>query len=120
MKRPLKLAGALALACLLTAQAAAAKPILVASVQAVRAICHNAQAMIATAASFRPCTSESGSPLSKRLVPTPRPIISTADGVVKPSQAARPPGMRPRSIPMAKPTWLDMGPGRNWHNAIRS
>jgi len=38
-----------------------------------------------------------------------------ADGRVKPSQAANAPRYPARERPMARPTWLLAGPGRNWH-----
>ena len=43
-----------------------------------------------------------------------------ADGAVKPNHAATPPRILPLNIPRANPTWLDIGPGKNWHNATRS
>ncbi len=46
--------------------------------------------------------------------------MATADGSVKPSQAASPPASPPRERPTAKPTWLLAGPGRSWQRATRS
>ena len=43
-----------------------------------------------------------------------------ADGVVKPVQAASAPRYPALDSPMAMPTWLDEGPGRNWQSATRS
>ena len=43
-----------------------------------------------------------------------------ADGVVKPSQAAKAPGRPARRMPRLIPTWLLAGPGRNWQSATMS
>ena len=44
-----------------------------------------------------------------------------AEGRVKPAQAASAAGTARRACrPMAKPTWLEAGPGRNWQSASRS
>ena len=44
----------------------------------------------------------------------------TADGSVKPSQAASPPSIPARRVPIAMPSWLLAGPGRSWQSATRS
>ena len=43
-----------------------------------------------------------------------------AEGKVKPVQAAKAPAYPARESPMAMPTWLDAGPGRNWQSATMS
>jgi hypothetical protein len=43
-----------------------------------------------------------------------------AEGSVNPSQAAMAPGSPARKIPIATPTWLLVGPGKNWQSATRS
>ena len=45
---------------------------------------------------------------------------SNAEGSVNPMKAASAPSQPARINPSAKPTWLDAGPGRNWHSATRS
>ena len=42
-----------------------------------------------------------------------KPTISRADGRVKPAQAAKPPRGPARINPSAKPSWLEVGPGKN-------
>ena len=54
-------------------------------------------------------------PATDAAIPLPR----NADGSVNPSHAARPPKRPPRVMPMAMPTWLLAGPGRNWQSATR-
>ena len=43
-----------------------------------------------------------------------------AEGRVKAVQAASAPRKPARDRPMAKPTWLEAGPGRNWQSATSS
>ena len=46
--------------------------------------------------------------------------IAAAEGSVKPIHASSPPNHPARMVPIAMPTWLLAGPGRNWHSATRS
>ena len=86
-----------------------------------RAMPQTACATIATATSFRPCSSPApaGDPVSAP-APKANAVISAADGRVKPHHAASPPSQPARSRPMEKPTWLEAGPGANWQSATRS
>ena len=47
-------------------------------------------------------------------------ISAMAEGSVNASQAASMPVQPARFRPIAMPTWLLAGPGRNWHSATRS
>jgi hypothetical protein len=47
-------------------------------------------------------------------------VIATADGSVKPSQAASPPNLPARCAPTAIPSWLDDGPGSRLVTATSS
>ena len=77
-------------------------------------------ATTATATSFRPRSH----PACDRspIAPTPyaNTVIATADGRVKPTQAANIPSGPPRNSPIAIPVCEDAGPGMNWHSATRS
>ena len=53
-------------------------------------------------------------------MPMPNAMSATAEGIVKPSHAAKAPRQPQRLKPKAMPTWLLAGPGRNWHKATRS
>ena len=53
-------------------------------------------------------------------MPYANAISNAADGSVKPSHAARPPSGPARSMPIATPSWLEAGPGRNCTSATRS
>ena len=53
--------------------------------------------------------------------PMAKANMTTADGMVKANQAARPPNSPlPRRMPREKPTWLEAGPGKNWQSATKS
>ncbi len=85
----------------------------------LRPIAQTACATTASAASLRPWTH----PASLRSVcaaKSPNMVIKIADGNVKPIQAASPPGMPARRVPIAIPSWLLAGPGRDWQSATRS
>ena len=43
--------------------------------------------------------------------------VAIADGSVNPHQAASAPLQPARTSPIDSPTWLEAGPGRNWHSA---
>ena len=104
------------------AAARAAKVRRGASGHSVRAMPHTAWATTATAASLSPCRApaRAGWRRSNCARPSANAIKSRADGSVKPSQASTAPAHPPRCRPMAKPTWLLVGPGRNWHSATSS
>ncbi len=77
-------------------------------------------ATTATATIFSPC-SQAPRPASAQLAtPYAKAIIASADGMVKPAQAASAPLSPARSMPIEMPTWLLAGPGRNWQSATRS
>ena len=83
------------------------------------AITQTACATTATAATFRPWTQ----PAPDRSVDaanSPSAVSATADGSVNPSQAATPPAIPARRVPMAMPSWLLAGPGRIWDSVTRS
>ncbi|KAG1244747.1 hypothetical protein G6F65_021632 [Rhizopus arrhizus] len=76
--------------------------------------------MIATAATFKPCIAPDCDSQPKCASPRANPISASAVGSVNASQAAAMPGQPARRRPIAMPTWLLAGPGRNWHSATRS
>lgn len=78
--------------------------------------CATTAAAAACSPSSHPAPARSGVPETSRANAT----SSTADGRVNPHHAARSPGSPARCSPSAIPTWLDAGPGRNWHSATRS
>ena len=47
-------------------------------------------------------------------------MSTTAEGRVKPTQAARPPGSPARRMPSVTATWLLAGPGNIWQSATIS
>ena len=57
---------------------------------------------------------------ANRAMPNAKAISASAEGSVKPVQAASAPSQPARCMPSAMPTWLLAGPGRNWHSATRS
>ena len=79
----------------------------------------SAFATTATAATFSPC-SQPASATSNVARPYANSTIASAEGSVKPIHARRPPSHPARIVPIAMPTWLLAGPGRNWHSATRS
>ena len=80
------------------------------------AIDQTACATTATAASLSPWTQPA--PERSAVAATrPRTVRAMADGSVKPSHAASPPARPARRVPMAIPSWLLAGPGRDWHSA---
>ena len=79
-----------------------------------------AWATMATATSSRPWRARKAMGPVKRLWPKAKANMSSAEGRVKPSQAASPPGSPPRRRPRAKPVWLLAGPGRDWASAMIS
>ncbi len=91
-----------------------------ASGQSYRAMLHTACATTATATTFNPCKAPDPATSPNAVTPYPNKISAIADGMVKPIQAATAPGKPARESPTPMPTWLDAGPGKNWHNATRS
>ncbi len=102
-----------------TAAAATATARLGQSGVSVPAIVQTACATTATAASLRPWT-QPAVDRSTEVATSPSAVSASADGRVNPSQATIPPGIPARRVPMAIPSWLLAGPGRNWHSATRS
>lgn len=51
---------------------------------------------------------------------SPKAIIAIADGAVNPIQAAMPPSIPARRVPIAIPSSLLAGPGSIWLSATRS
>jgi len=101
--------------------AAVAMPARGRSGQRVLAMLHTAWATIATATSFRPCSSPAPAREAERLAaPDANTTSSAAEGSFKPAQAASPPVQPARIRPSANPVWLDAGPGRNWHSPTTS
>ncbi len=47
-------------------------------------------------------------------------MSASAEGKVNPAHAANAPSQPARPSPIAMPTWLLAGPGRNWQSATRS
>ena len=81
---------------------------------------HTACATTATATTWSPCSMPPLRGPVSAAAPRAKRTMATADGSVKPSQAASPPASPPRERPTAKPTWLLAGPGSSWHRATRS
>ena len=87
----------------------------------LRAMPQMAWATTATATSFSPCRKPSAAGPVNEAAPMAKANMITAEGMVKANHAASPPNSPlPRSTPREKPTWLEAGPGRNWHSATRS
>lgn len=84
-----------------------------------RAMPQTALATTATAATFSPW-SQPASATPSRWRPNANATRAMAEGSVNPSQAAMAPGSPARKIPIATPTWLLVGPGKNWQSATRS
>ena len=84
-----------------------------------RAIPHTALATTATAAIFNPC-SHPASVTPSRWRPKAKTTRAMAEGKVNPSHAATAPGNPARTMPIAIPTWLLVGPGRNCQSATMS
>ena len=80
---------------------------------------HNAITNTAAATDFNPSINPVSNASPNVSTPKPKATINTADGNVNPANAAIPPGMPARLIPIAKPNWLLLGPGRKWHNATK-
>ena len=74
------------------------------SVQRLRAMPHIACATTATATTFRPCRTPTGSAVPQLEMPTANAISTRAEGRVKPSQAASTPPNPARASPIAMPT----------------
>jgi hypothetical protein len=72
-----------------------------------------AWAMMATATSLSPCSSPPPHRPLSVAAPWANRKSATAEGSVKPAQAAAPPAQPARPRPSAKATWLLAGPGRN-------
>ena len=85
----------------------------------VRPIPMTAVATTAAAASSSPRTQPAFSRSASR-AQIAIAVRMSADGNVKPSQAASPPSLPARWMPMAIPTWLDDGPGRRLESATSS
>ena len=74
----------------------------------------------ATAAALSPSTQPAEERPPRAVTPKANATRSRAEGMVKPTHAATRPQKPARCRPIAIPTWLDAGPGRNWHSATRS
>ncbi len=88
--------------------------------QSERAMPQTAWATTATATTLSPCSQPASAALANAPMPNANAMSARADGMVKPNQAAKPPRRRARAIPIAMPTWLLAGPGRNWQRATTS
>jgi len=80
---------------------------------------HTAWATTATAATSKPWIQ----PVPRKensLNKEANAASATAEGRVKPAQAAIAPQKPVRINPIAMPTWLIAGPGKNWQSATRS
>jgi hypothetical protein len=85
----------------------------------VRAMPQTAFATTATAATFKPWSQPaSATPVAS--MTTAKSTSANAEGSVKPTHESTPPSRPARIMPMAMPTWLLAGPGRNWQSATRS
>ena len=86
----------------------------------LRAMPQTACATTATATSFSPRSHPAWD--RSPIAPTPRAnsVIASADGRVKPAQAASMPSGPPRIRPIAMPVCDDAGPGMNWHRPTMS
>ena len=82
-------------------------------------IFHTASATTTTASHFRPVTTPPCSHSGSAAAYMASSAINKKDGKVKPTKAANAPATPPRTRPMAKPNWLDAGPGRNWVRASK-
>jgi hypothetical protein len=88
-----------------------------ASGQSPRAMPHTACATTATATTLRPWRTPAFRNSPYAAMPSPNRISASAEGAVKPIQAATAPRSPPFASPMPMPTWLLAGPGRNWQSA---
>ena len=80
--------------------------------QSACAMLQTACTTTATVAIFKPCN-QPALPAPSVAMPKANKVSASADGKVKPSQAANAPGRPARAMPIAMPTWLLAGPGRN-------
>ena len=78
-----------------------------------------ASATTTTASHFRPLTRPFSQASGSRVAYRATITMIRKDGRVKPRNAATPPASPPRCRQMAKPSWLDDGPGRNCVRASR-
>jgi hypothetical protein len=85
-----------------------------------RAMPHTAWATMATATIFNPCNAPAPSGPATCVPVSAKPSRISAEGRVKATKAASAPAHPARIMPSANPTWLEAGPGRNWHSATRS
>lgn len=90
------------------------------SVHRLRAMPQMACATTATATTFKPCSTPAGSAAPHADSPSANSVKASAEGSVKPAQASSAPLNPARDRPIAMPTWLLAGPGKNWHSATRS
>ena len=81
---------------------------------------HTASATTATAAILRPRSQPDSATSPIAVTPYANRMSAAAEGSVKPSHAASPPGSPALRMPREMPTWLLAGPGRNWHSATMS
>ena len=86
----------------------------------VRAMPHTAYATTATATACRPTSTPAPMVPVKSAAPDATSNIRAADGRVNAAHAASAPRYPARPRPIANPTWLDAGPGKNWHSATSS
>ena len=100
--------------------AATASPARSRSGQSERPMPQTACAMMATAAIFSPWMAPDADSQPNCASPSAKRISATAVGSVNATQAASMPAHPARFRPIAMPTWLLAGPGRNWHSATRS
>ena len=78
-----------------------------------------ASATTTTASNFKPFTNPPNQTVSVTVPPADASRNSSRnDGNVNPRNTATPPQAPARWYPMAKPTWLEDGPGRNWLRAM--
>ncbi|MCY1218440.1 hypothetical protein D9M72_303890 [compost metagenome] len=88
--------------------------------QSERPMPQTACATMATAAIFRPWMAADPDSQPKCASPSAKSASAMAVGSVNAAHAASMPVQPARFRPMAMPTWLLAGPGRNWHSATRS
>ena len=81
---------------------------------------NNACATIATAAIFNPWIVAATIGPDRSAASRATSNIISAEGRVNAVHAASPPKGPARINPIAKPTWLDAGPGKNWHRPTNS
>ena len=86
----------------------------------VLAMPSTACATTATAAALSPWIHPASDTSPSAVTPHANATSNSAEGRVNAVQAATKPASPARCSPSAMPTWLDAGPGRNWHSAIRS